>query len=131
MKRIIFLIILVTFGIACKTKKVVQTDEQLLPPNIELLAKNNFKGDFKILYNSNKEYAAIYEILPEDLKNNAPTLKVMIYNVKENLVQWGRKAENGKLYWEEKYKLKIEYTLGGKNMTLYYNPKSKKVTDMK
>ena len=131
MKNYFILFIFSIFAIACspKTSGTSSSGEETGSyADVETLAKNNFKGDYKVLSNSNDTYVAIYEVLEKPNIYGEPTTKILVYDVKAKSIIWGKNAENGKVAWDGKYKLSVDYTLEGKKYRVNYNPKTKQVT---
>ncbi|HHH52475.1 MAG TPA: hypothetical protein ENK91_02360 [Bacteroidetes bacterium] len=79
------------------------------------------------MYNKNYKFAAIYKRLEEDHNGKIP-VKIMVIDLKNNKIIWGRKAFNGKLEWISKYKLQIDYkTKDNKRSSMIYDVKKKQV----
>ena len=110
---------------AKKTTEVTEPGAQI--SSLEVIARNNFKSDYKILYNSNKTFAAVYENLTTNEKDY-PTLKIMLFDTKNNSIVWGRKAYRGSISWESKSKLKVDTYDNNKRTTVIYDTKTKEVT---
>ncbi|MEZ4906918.1 MAG: hypothetical protein R2771_04575 [Saprospiraceae bacterium] len=130
MKNYLILIIFAVLLVSCnkKTTSAVTEGAEIAYTDVATLAKNNFKGDYKILNNKNNAYVAIYEVLPETNIYGKSTTKILVYDVKSKSVIWGKNAENGVVSWEGKYELKVDYTQDTKKLSLVYNPKTKQVT---
>jgi hypothetical protein len=124
MKKIIFLLPLIFVLNSCvSSKKIAEVSV-----TTEKIAKNNFVSDYKIIYNKNYNFAAIYKSLTKDINGNLP-VKVMLYDTKNNKIIWGRKAINAKLEWISKNKLQVKYlTRDKKHKTLVYDTKTGKVS---
>lgn len=116
------------FFIACSPKTAQNVEPGGQFNSLEAVARNNFKSDYKILYNSNKTFAAVYEEKKMDTENN-PNVKIMLYDVKNNSIVWGRKAYRGSISWESNSKLKVDYyDSNNKRSTVIYDTKTKEVT---
>jgi hypothetical protein len=128
MKLISYIFVVAFFFIACspKTKPNLEPGGQFT--SLEAVARNNFKSDYKILYNSNKTFAAVYEEKKVD-SDDYPSLKIMLFDTKNNSVVWGRKAYRGNVTWESKSKLKVDYyESNNKRSSVVYDTKTKEVT---
>ncbi len=123
MKKIIFLLPLVFVLNSCiSSKKIAE-----ISTTTEKIAKNNFISNYKILYNKNYKFAAIYKRLKKDINGDIP-VKIMLYDIKNNKIIWGRKAINAKVEWISKNKLQVRYiSRDKKHKTLFYDTKLKKI----
>lgn len=115
----IFLILLL-FSCSQKAVNTIETKKATL----EEIAKNNFKAGYKILYNKNKSFAAIYDEAKKEGEDLA-TMKIMLFDTKNNTIVWGKKAYNGKVEWDGANKLLVDYFINGKKNTVIYNSKTK------
>ena len=108
-----------------KSKK----DITKIQTDTEAIAKNNFDSDYKITYNKTYDFAAISKNIKLNSIDDFNTLKVMVFDTKNNKVLWGRKAAKGKLEWTSKYELQIIYLNKEKSKsTLIYNVKTKEIS---
>lgn len=123
MKNLIGFIILILFLFSC-SQKVAITEEVPKKATLEEIAKNNFKSGYKILYNRNKSFAAIYDEAKKEGEDFA-TMKIMLFDTKNNTIVWGKKAYNGKVEWDGATKLMVDYYINGKKNTVIYNTKTK------
>lgn len=116
------------FFIACSPKTAPSEVTNGQTSSLDAVARNNFKSDYKILYNSNKSFAAIYDEKKVD-SDDYPSLKIMLFDTKNNNVAWGKKAYRGTVTWESKSKLKVDYyERNNKRSTVVYDTKTKEVT---
>lgn len=123
MKKILLILPVFFLLSSCISSKKIEE----INTRTEKIAANNFKSDYKILYNKNYKFAAIYKRLEEDHNGKIP-VKIMVIDLKNNKIIWGRKAFNGKLEWISKYKLQIDYkTKDNKRSSMIYDVKKKQV----
>jgi hypothetical protein len=116
------------FLFACSPKIAPEEIPYGQSSSLDAVARNNFKSDYKILYNSDKSFAAVYDEKKMD-SDEYPSLKLMVYDTKNNSVVWGKKAYRGTLTWESKNKLKVDYfENNSKRSSVIYNTKNKQVT---
>ena len=95
----------------------------------EALAKNNFESDYSIIYNKTHDFAAISKKIKLKSTDDFNTLKIMVFDTKNNKVIWGRKAAKGQLEWTSKYKLQVIYLNKQKRKnTLIYDVKTKEIS---
>ncbi len=128
MKFIIHILFITSFLFACSPKNAPEEIPYGESYTLDAVARNNFKSDYKILYNSDKTFAAVYDEKKMD-SDEYPSLKLMLYDTKNNSVVWGKKAYRGTLTWESKSKLKVDYyENNSKRSSVIYNTKTKEVT---
>ena len=129
MKLITYILFIGSFLVACSPKTTPVSEEAAgQASSLEAVARNNFKSEYKILYNSNKTFAAVYEEKKKEA-DNYPTMKIMLFDTKNNTVVWGRKAYRGAIMWESKTILKVDYfDPDNKKSTVFYDTKTKEVT---
>jgi PBP1b-binding outer membrane lipoprotein LpoB len=126
MKKLFGFIFLISFLVSCSQKAVI-TEEVSKKASLEDIAKNNFKAGYKILYNRNKSFAAIYDETKKE-GDDYPTMKIMLFDTQNNTIVWGKKAYNGKVQWDGKNKLLADYYINGKKNTVIYNTKTKEIS---
>ena len=126
MNRILILLPLIFVLNSCIVGKSAQTIEGI-KQDVENVAKVNFGPGYKIIYNKNYDFAAVYNKVKNATTDNL--IKIMVYDCKNKDILWGKKAINAKLEWTGKYKLRINYlTKAGKPGTIIYDAKSKQVS---
>lgn len=123
MKNLFAFIFLISILASC-SQKAITTQGVGNKVTLEEIAKNNFKTGFKILYNNNKSFAAIYDETKKE-GEEYPTMKIMLFDTKNNTIVWGKKAYNGKVDWDGSNKLVVNYFQNGKKNTVIYNTKTK------
>lgn len=108
-----------------KSKK----DIAKIQADTEVIAKNNFGSDYKISYNKTHDFAAISKKIKLNANAEKNTLKIMVFDIKNNKTIWGRKAIKGNLEWISKYKLQVQYLNKEKRKsTLIYDAKTKEIS---
>lgn len=123
MKNLFGFIFLILLNFSCSQKTAITRTEDK-KATLEEIAKNNFKTGYKILYNKNKSFAAIYDETKKD-GEQYPTMKIMLFDTKNNAIVWGKKAYHGQVSWEGNTKLIVDYSVNGKKNSVIYNTKTK------
>ena len=114
--------------LSCSPKVTTEETPIGKSATLDAVAKNNFKADYKILYNSDKSFAAVYSDSKTD-GDEYSNMKILLFDNKNNKIVWGRKAYKGSLIWESKSKLKVDYyDNNNKKNTVIYDTKKKEVT---
>lgn len=97
---------------------------EAISANTEKIAKNNFRDNYDITYNKSYDSAVITKRLDPLNPNEDYSLKIMIYDIKNNKVLWGKKAGNGSASWRSKNEVLINYMNRTGQMTkIIYNLK--------
>ena len=125
MKKIfLFLSIFVVLS-SCSTSKSTKEDTGGKTATIEQIASNNFGDDYKLTYNKSKKFVAI----TKKLETEPYTLKIMVYDLKNSKVLWGKKALKGQIEWISRHELQVSYvTKENKRNILIYDTKTKQTS---
>lgn len=109
---------------SCSTSKNTKATEVKIA-SVEEIAKNNFGDNAIVTYSRFKKFAAISKKLDTD----PFILKIMVYDMKNKSILWGKKAIKGKIKWISRNELKVDYlTKQNKRNTLIYNAKTKQTS---
>ena len=124
MKKIfLFLSIFVVLS-SCSTSKSTK-DTVGKTATIEQIASNNFGDNYNLVYNKSKKFVAI----TKKLETDPYTLKIMVYDLKNSKILWGKKALKGRIEWISRHELQVSYvTKENKRNILIYDTKTKQTS---
>jgi len=128
MKKLFVILISTIFILgSCSSRKNAK-EIAAITEKTERTAKNNFKDNYDIAYNKSYDYAIITKKLESMNEGENYTLKIMIYDIENNKVLWGKKAGDGSATWKSKNEVLINALGRTKSMNRFiYNTKKKRV----
>ena len=123
MKKLFFFVTIFIVLSSCSISKSAKEAEGKTA-TVEQIATNNFGENFKLNYNKSKRFVAI----TKKLDTEPYTLKIMVYDIKNKKVLWGKKALKGRIEWISRHELQVTYfTKENKKNVLIYDTKTKQV----
>jgi len=123
MKKLFFFISIFIVLSSCSTSKSAKEAEGKTA-TVEQIAANNFGENYKLNYNKSKRFVAI----TKKLDTEPYTLKIMVYDIKNKKILWGKKALKGRIEWISRHELQVTYfTKENKRNVLIYDTKTKQV----